>query len=292
MNNIIFAQHTGLVLEGGGLRGVYTAGVLDTFLKHKIEFPYCIGVSAGAAYGSSFISKQYGRNIEINRRYTADPRYLSFRNLIRTGNIFDWEFVFREIPLSLIPFDFDTFYKSSTRFRIGITNCQTGVTEYRDALGLSREELLNSMAASSSIPFVSKVSELNGNFYMDGAIADPIPVRQTFADGNSRAVVILTRNKDYRKKPVKSEYFINRYYREYPQLANAIIQRPALYNQTLEELDELEEQGKIFIIRPQSPVKVSRVEKNPQKLEELYQTACSETEAIIDKLKTWLSHNV
>lgn len=292
MEPLIFSQNTGLVLEGGGLRGIYTAGVLDVFLKHNIHFPYCIGVSAGAAYGSSYISEQYGRNIEINRRYTADPRYLSFRNLIWKGNIFDWEFVFREIPLSLIPFDFDTFYKSPTRFRIGITNCLTGAAEYHDAADLTRDELMDNLAASSSIPFVSKVMELNGNFYMDGAVADPIPVNQSFADGNSRAVVILTRNQEYQKKPVKSEYFINRYYRKYPQLANAIIRRPAVYNQTLDELDKLEEQGKIFVMRPQSPIKVSRVEKDPRKLEELYQTACVETEAIIDKLKLWLSHNV
>lgn len=286
MNNI------GLVLEGGGLRGIYTAGVLDVFLKHQVIFSYCIGVSAGAAYGVSYVSKQIGRNIEVNKRFTSDHRYLSFRNLIKTGNIFDNQFVYHEIPLKHIPFDFDTFYQSGIRFRIGITNCSTGNIEFRDGENLSRVELMDTLAASASLPLVSKMVKLNGSEYLDGGIADSIPIKQAFADGNTRAVVILTRNEGYRKSPIKYPWLIKKFYKDYPKLVKAILDRPAIYNQTLNWLDELEKQGKVFIIRPQKPVTVSRIEKNTQKILELYETACYEAELILPELKCWLENSL
>jgi predicted patatin/cPLA2 family phospholipase len=285
---LINMKDIGLVLEGGGLRGIYTAGVLDTFLKHQLIFSYVIGVSAGTAYGASYVSKQIGRNREVNLRFTSDPRYLSFYNLLKTGNIFDSNFVYHEIPSKLIPFDFDAFYQSGIRFQIGVTDCATGKIEFRDGNKLSPGELMDTLAASSSLPFVSKMATLQKKRYLDGGIADSIPIYQAFTDGNARAVVVLTRNKGYRKKPVRYQWVVKIFYRRYPNLVNAILCRPSIYNQTLDELEKMQEEGKIFIIRPQQTITVSRIEKNTQKLMDLYETACIETEQILPALKNWL----
>jgi predicted patatin/cPLA2 family phospholipase len=290
-NSLIFnTKGTGLVLEGGGLRGMYTAGVLDTFLKHRIVFHYCAGVSAGAAYGASYVSNQVGRNLEINKQFTSDPRYLSFRNLIKTGNIFDSNFVYHEIPLKLIPFDFEAFYQSEIRFRIGITNCNTGKIEFREGSNLRPEELMDTLAASSSLPFVSKIAYLNKKPYLDGGIADSIPIDQAFLDGNKRTVVVVTRNEGYRKHPTRNHWIIKKYYKNYPKLAASIITRASRYNETLEKLEQLQKEGLVFIIRPVKTVKVSRIEKNTKKLLELYETACQETELILPLLKKWLEN--
>lgn len=284
----ITTQNTALVLEGGGFRGMFTSGVLDALLEAQLAFPYVIGVSAGAAYGISYVSGQFGRNKEVNLKYTADPRYMSWRNLLRKGNLFDWDFVYGEVPDKLVPFDYTSFFNTSTEFVVGVTNVQSGKAEYLSTSDMGREELLAAITASSSLPFVSKMARLNGQLYMDGGLADSIPVVQALKKGNDRAVVVLTRDASYRKKAAKGQRLIRLAYRKYPRLVDAIVTRAERYNQTLDYLQQLEADGKVFIIRPYEPMPVSRIENNPQKLDALYQVGYEHLLAQLDALQEWL----
>lgn len=276
-----------LVLEGGGFRGMYTSGVVDAFLKHRIQFPYCIGVSAGAAYGISYVSKQFGRNKEVNLKYTADPRYMSFRNLIRKGNLFDWDFVYGEVPEKLVPFDYQTFFDSPTEFKIGMTHVKTGETQFASKSQLTKSELMQVITASSSLPFVSKMAAYKDELFMDGGITASIPFQQAFADGYNKAVVVLTRNGGYYKQTVKQPWIIKARYRKYPQLVKAILSRAERYNKDIEELERLEKEGIVFLIRPQGTMNVSRIENDPQKLDQLYQMGIQETENLLTQFKNW-----
>lgn len=281
---------TALVLEGGGFRGMYTSGVLDALLASRIEFPYVIGVSAGAAYGISYVSKQFGRNKEVNLKYTADPRYMSWGNLLKKGNLFDWDFVYGEVPNRLVPFDYTTFFNTSTEFMVGVTNVLSGKAEYLSTKSMNRQQLLAAITASSSLPFVSKIARLNGQSYMDGGLADSIPIERALNDGNERAVVVLTRDNDYRKHPPKGQWLMRMAYRNYPNLVEAILSRAERYNHTLDELDRLEKEGRVFIIRPQVSMPVSRFENNPQKLDVLYQVGYEYMLQQFDALQQWLNH--
>jgi predicted patatin/cPLA2 family phospholipase len=286
MNRAI--ANTALVLEGGGFRGMYTSGVLDAFLEKQLYFPYVIGVSAGAAYGISYISRQFGRNKEVNLKYTADPRYMSLGNLIRKGNLFDWDFVYGEVPDSLVPFDYDAFFRATTEFVIGVTNVETGQPEYFTTRGMSREQLLATITASSSLPFVSKIARINGMSYLDGGLADSIPVQQALLSGYERAVVVLTRNHHYRKKPASFQGLIKTCYKRYPHLVEALLTRADSYNNTLAQLEIMEKEGRVFVIRPQQKMSVSRIENNPQKLDALYQIGYEETLHQFSWLHKWL----
>ncbi|HUX54990.1 MAG TPA: patatin family protein [Williamwhitmania sp.] len=282
----------GLVLEGGGFRGIFTAGVLDTFLEQKLLFPYAVGVSAGAAYSVSYVSRQHGRNLEVNRRFTADPRYFSLGNYVKKRTFFDWEFVYKEVPLKHIPFDYKEFGRSSTRMRIGITNCTTGSAEFRNANGLSPDEFKQLLSATSALPFISQKIKIDGNFYMDGGIADSIPFEQAFADGCERLVIVLTRNAGYRKKSSKLIPLIKATYRNSPLLAEALATRSDRYNAVLDKIEALEQEGVLFVIRPKAPITVSRIENDPIKLEALYRTAQEEMKEVLPQLKKWLAEKV
>ncbi|WP_439183798.1 patatin-like phospholipase family protein [Carboxylicivirga taeanensis] len=284
------SSNTALVLEGGGFRGMYTAGVLDAFLYNGIRFPYVIGVSAGAAYGISYVSEQFGRNKEVNLKYTADPRYMSLGNLLRKGNLFDWDFVYGEVPDKLVPFDFDALFNSSTEFEIGVTNVQSGEAEYYSSRNLNRDELLAAITASSSLPFVSKMAKLHEQVYMDGGLADSVPVMHALNKGYERVVVILTRNKNYRKNPARFRGVIKACYRQYPKLVEAILSRADRYNKTLDELEQLEQAGRAYLIRPDQPMSVSRIENNAQKLDALYQQGFDEAKQQVQDLQYWLTH--
>lgn len=245
-------------------------------------------MSAGVAYGASYASEQFERNREVNLKYTADPRYMSFRNLITKGNLFDWDFVYNEIPNKLIPFDYDTLHQSSTEFKIGITNVETGDIRFVSGNKLSNADLMQAITASSSLPFVSHFVSFQDELYMDGGIADSIPVKQAITDGYPKAVVILTRNKGYRKEPIKQTRLVRWRYRKYPQLAEAILSRAERYNQTLDQLYRLEAEGKVFIIQPQGTMNVSRIENKPDKLDHLYKMGIKEAEQLLPQLTRWL----
>jgi predicted patatin/cPLA2 family phospholipase len=278
---------TGLVLEGGGFRGIYTAAVLDVFLREKLFFNYVIGVSAGAAYGVSYVSRQYERNLAVNR-YVSDKRYCSWRHYLRNGSYFNWDFVYREIPDKLIPFSFETFMNSGTRMRVVVTNCISGSAEYPDMNNISTDRFRKLLMATSSLPFISRMIEMDGNYYMDGGIADAIPVQQAFRDHLKRVVVILTRPEGYRKKVSRASSLIRIVYRKYPNMVKSFLERTERYNRTLDELEQLEKEGRVFIIRPESALKVARIENDPEKLKNVYDEAVRQMVNVLPRLKEWL----
>jgi len=281
------AEGTGLVLEGGGFRGIYTAAVLDVFLRENLFFNYVIGVSAGAAYGVSYVSRQYERNLAVNR-YVGDKRYCGWRNYFRNGSFFNWDFVYREIPEKLVPFSFEKFMASGARMRVAVTNCVSGNAEYPDLNNTSEERFRVLLTATSSLPFISRMVKIDGNYYMDGGIADAIPVQQAFRDHISKAVVILTRHAGYRKKQSRASQILKLVYRKYPNMVNAFLERTDRYNKTLDELEQLEREGRVFIIRPLSPLKVARMENDPEKLKNDYDEALQQMENVLPRLKEWL----
>jgi predicted patatin/cPLA2 family phospholipase len=280
-------EGVGLVLEGGGFRGIYTAGILDVFLRENIRFNYVIGVSAGAAYGVSYVSGQLERNLEVNR-YVSDKRYCSWKNFIRTGNYFNWEFVYREIPLNLIPFDYGRFSGSGIRMRIAVTHCVTGKSMVFDLNGSSPDRFCDLLTATSSLPFISRVKMIDGQPYMDGGISDAIPVKQALEDGNKRIVVILTRPPGYKKKNSGSRLLMKGIYHRYPGMVNSFLERAERYNNTLREIDRLESTGRAFVIRPKKALSVDRIENNPAKLRKVYDFSATEMQGILPGLKQWL----
>lgn len=278
----------GLVLEGGGFRGIYTAAVLDAFLKENLFFNYVIGVSAGAAYGVSYVSRQLERNLQVNE-YVSDKRYCSFRNLIKTGNYFNWDFIYKEIPMKIIPFDYEGFSSSTSRMQVVLTNCTTGKAEYKVLNNTSPDRFRDLLTATSSLPFISKIKEIDDQYYMDGGIADSIPVDKAFADGNERLIVVLTRDSTYRKEKMKGEYMLKLMYGKYPNMVRKFAERADSYNHTLEKLAFLEETGKVFVIRPTAPIPVSRMENDPELLKRVYHSTIREMNDTIPALRKWLS---
>ncbi|MCP8968137.1 patatin-like phospholipase family protein [Ectobacillus ponti] len=280
-------QHTGLVLEGGGMRGVYTAGVLEYFMEKDLYFPYTIGVSAGACNAASYLARQKERNKQVNIGYINHPNYLSYKNLWRKRQLFDMDFIFREIPTQHVPFDFNTYRDASERFLIGTTDCETGQPVYFDKEGTD-EEMLLLLQASSSLPFVAPIVEFRGKKLLDGGISDPIPLRKSQQDGNVKNILILTRNQGYQKKKSSFGWVAGRAYRQYPKLVESMLNRYQSYNETLQYIEEQEQEGKVFLIRPMEKLEVGRVEKDPQKLEALYMQGYRDAERLYDGLQRFL----
>lgn len=279
----------GLVLEGGAMRGIYTAGVLDFFMKQNQYFPYVIGVSAGACQACSYISHQKGRNRRVSMEFIHDRRYISYRNWIKNGELFGLDFMFHDIAEKLIPFDFTTFASSPQEFVVGTTNCITGETEYFYKSQNDCKTMFRACTASSSMPLVSKEIILNGKVYMDGGISDSIPVKKAFADGCEKVVVVLTRNKGYRKKPSSTSVELARLrYPNYPGLIKKIKDRYQDYNRISEELETMEQEKKVFLIRPSRPVVVKRVERNKKKLLNFYKEGFLDAKNCYSDLLSWI----
>lgn len=261
--------NTGLVLEGGGLRGVFTCGVLDCFMDHGIRFPFTVGVSAGACNGLSYMSGQRGRAKASNIDLMDEHHYIGFRYLLTQGCIMDFKLLFEDFPERIIPYDYDAYFSNPDRFVMVTTNCLTGKAEYFEEK-TSSKRVMDIVRASSSLPFVSPVAYVDGIPMLDGGIADSIPVEYALRQGYEKLVVILTRNKGYRKKESKmraSKVF----YRKYPCLQKALSERNAVYNKTMALIERLEEEGRIMVIRPLRPIEVGRMEKDTAKLTALYQ---------------------
>lgn len=260
---------TGLVLEGGGMRGVFTSGVLDAFMKHGLEFPYIVAVSAGACNGMSYVSRQPRRarlsNIDMLEKYD----YISLRHLLKKGCIFDPDLLYDELPYKLLPFDFDTFFTNPTIYEMVTTNCLTGKAEYLSERS-NRQRVLDIVQASSSLPYVSKIVNVDGKPMLDGGIVDSIPIERAMSLGYEHNVVILTRNRGYRKTghDRKIPHFI---YHSYPRLRVVLSRRLEAYNRQLQLVEQLEDDGRIICIRPEHPIEVHRIEKDVQKLERLYE---------------------
>lgn len=265
----MFVDGTGLVLEGGGMRGVYTAGVLESFLDHGLSFPYVIGVSAGACNAASYLSQQKGRNRRVNLEYISDSRYLSLKNYIKKRELFGMDFIFNEIPSKLIPFDFESFYQNNTEFVIGTTDCESGEPVYFNKSEYG-PDMLTVLKASSSLPFVSQEIFYKERYLLDGGISDSIPLKKAKSDGFEKNVVVLTRNEGYTKKPSRFGFLVKKRYPQYPGLQRALTRRYQMYNDTINEIIQEEKKGKLLIIRPSSPIKVGRLERSAARLEELY----------------------
>ncbi len=276
-----------LVLEGGGMRGQYASGVMEHFQGMGLRFPYVIGVSAGISNAASYVSGQAGRNREVIRRFAGDRRYFSWRNWVTQGNPFGMEFIYRELPKHL-PFDHEAFAGSGTRFRIGATDCGTGEAVYFDRGDAPMEEAL---WASASLPVVGRMARVNGRLYLDGGISDPIPFRQAAADGQSRRVVVLTRNRGFRKAgPGGAMRAAIRWrYRRFPELAGAVERQHETYNRALDELEAEEAAGRVWVIRPSRPLEVGRYSQDRGRLEELYENGRADAAACEGGLREFLS---
>lgn len=262
-------RNTGLVLEGGGMRGVFTSGVLDGFMKHDLYFRYVVAVSAGACNGMSYMSHQPRRARISNIDYLARYNYIGIRHLVTQGCIFDRELLYDKFPNQYLPFDFDTFFNNQCTFEMVTTNCQTGQAMYLSEKH-DRQRALDIVRASSSLPYVSKIVEVDGIPMLDGGIVDSIPVQRAIDMGHPFNVVVCTRNKGYRE--TGRDYKIPRFiYRNYPRLRVALSRRIAAYNKQLEMIDRMEATGQIICIRPERPMEVTRMAKDTAKLERLYE---------------------
>ena len=261
--------NTGLVLEGGGMRGVFTSGVLDAFMKHDLYFRYIVAVSAGACNGMSYVSRQPRRARISNIDYLARYKYIGIRHLVTQGCIFDRELLYDKFPNQLLPFDFDEYFKHAKDFEMVTTNCLTGKAMYLRETS-DRQRSLDIVRASSSLPYVSKIVTVDGIPMLDGGIIDSIPINRAIETGHEHNVVILTRNKGWRDtgKDRKVPAFI---YKNYPRLRVALSHRHVVYNQQIDLIDRLEAEGKITCIRPMRPMEVGRIENDVEKLERLYE---------------------
>jgi predicted patatin/cPLA2 family phospholipase len=278
----------GLVLEGGGMRGVYSAGVMEFFLEQNLYFPYVIGVSAGACNAASYLSKQKGRNKVVNIDFISDHRYLSWKNYYKKRQLFGMDFIFDEIPNKLVPFDYEAFFQNQSEFVIGTTDCNSGKPIYFKKNDYGRN-VLPILKASSSLPFVAPEVEFSGKKLLDGGISDPIPIKQAERDGFQKNIVILTQNEHYRKTSSRFHYFVKKKYRHFPGLVDALKHRHQHYNETLDYIEIQRENGNVFILRPIKPLKVGRMERNAERLTDLFEQGYLDAKNSYEELKTWIN---
>ena len=264
---------TCLVLEGGALRGIYTAGVLDEMQKDSLSIDTIIGVSMGSLVGINYVSNQPGRALRYNLTYCRDRRYISFHSFFKTGNLVNKNFAFYEIPNRLDPFDYDAFDSSSIEFLCTVTNVETGCAEYIPIKNSRRD--VEYLRAGGAMPGVSKIVEIDGKKYLDGGIADSIPVEEALLRQYDRIIVVLTQPIDYRKKNSSLRGLCS-IYRKYPKFVQTLKSRNERYNKTVEEILKLEEEKKIFVIRPSVKIPIKRVEKNPKIIQAQYDLGCSD----------------
>lgn len=261
-------EDTGLVLEGGALRGVFTCGALDWMMDNNIYFPYVVGVSAGACNGASFISRQRGRarysNIELLDQY----KYVGLKHFVRKGNIFDFNLLFHEFPHKILPFDFETYEKTDTCFEMVVSNCLTGEAEYKEEYH-DHDRLLEILKASCSMPFLSPIKTLDGTPMLDGGVCDSIPIERALTKGYAKQVIIVTRNKGYRKS-VDHLKLPSIFFRKYPKMRDAINNRCYVYNRQLDLVDQLEDAGKAIVIRPIETMTIGRLETDVNVLTHFY----------------------
>ena len=280
-----------LVLEGGSMRCLFTAGVLDVFLEQEMNFSYVIGVSAGSMTAMNYISRQPGRTRDVTLGFVNDSRYLSFRRMLRKRQIFNFDFLFGELSHELIPFDRETFEKSPQRFVAVATRCRTGLPEYFEK-GIC-SDIEAAVAASSSMPILSRMVTIDHRQYLDGGLSMPIPFKQAMKEGYEKVVLVLSRNHGYRKPPISRlhQKIYRRYFGPLPQLLSSIEEIPDRYNRLEDEIEQLEDEGKIFVIRPPKPVTVSRLERNRKNLEALYQEGREEGEKRLEAMRAYLGLN-
>ena len=276
----------GLVLEGGGHRGIYTAGILDVFAENKIFVDAVMGVSAGCVHGASFLSGQIGRSLRYTTKYCDNPKYMGLCSLITTGNFFNEDFCYYKLPETLDPFDNDAFDKNPTQFFAVCTDVKTGNPIYHECESLKGDKI-KWLQASASMPLVSKIIKIDDKLLLDGGISDSIPIQKMQEMGFEKNIVILTQEKGYTKKANSLLPIIKRVYKKYPQLINAIENRHIVYNQQLEYLEEQEKLGKVIILRPSEKPVAGRTEKDKEKIIATYNLGKKDALSMLEKIKTW-----
>ena len=278
----------GLVLEGGGMRGMFTCGVLDTLMDENIDVDLIIGTSAGALFGINYFSEQKGRAIRYNMKYAKDIRYMSRTSYLLTGNLVNKNFAFYKITTKKDPFDNDTFMKNKKDFYAVATDIDTGKPEYLKITNPVME--LEKLRASSALPLASKVVEIDNKKYLDGGISDAIPLDKALDFGLDKIIVVLTRPKGYRKKPLsdKSLSKINKKFKDYPKLLNTMKNRYKNYNDTLDAIEKLEKDKKIFVIRPDKNININIVKKDKKLLVDAYNLGVKNTNEVLNDLKDYL----
>lgn len=285
MNN----QKTALILEGGGVRGIFTAGVLDVFLQNDIKFDAVVGVSAGALFGVNLLSGQSGRALRYNKKYNRDFRYMGLFPLLTEGNIVSTDYAYRRVPYELDPFDNENYMKADTDMYAVVTNVQTGEPEYLRITDVFKQ--MDALRASGSLPAVSKPVEVDGHLYLDGGVSDSIPFEWAFEQGYEKIVVVLTRDIDYRKKPT-SKLVADIFLKKYPPIYEKMMVRHENYNRKVERLISLEQEKKVFIIRPTEPLVAGRLERNKDKIQMTYDQGQADAKAAMEHMKTYLSKGI
>lgn len=281
-------KDTALVLEGGGFRGMFTAGILDYFLEKDLFFEANYGVSAGAAYGVSYLSKQANRNLEVNQ-FISDKRYLSINNFLRTGSVLSWDFLYEEIPQRIVPFDYQEFRNSRSKLYVGTSNCLTGEPEFFQLNKANKEDFKTILTASSSLPFASPIVKYKGMQLLDGGLSDAIPFEHALSQGQEKVVVILTQAQGYIKKPLKLDALIKWHYRKHPHVYDMLHTRAERYNASIAKLEQLEEEGKAYLIRPKTKLAIGRLENDPNKTAKVFHEAFELAQQEYPKLMEWLN---
>lgn len=277
----------GLVLEGGGHRGIYTAGILDVFAQNNISFNGIMGVSAGCIHGVSFLSGQIGRSVRYTTRFCNNPSYMSFKSLIKTGDFFNVDFCYYKLPETLDPFDNDAFDKNPTPFYAVCSDVKTGKAVYHKCDSV-RGEKIKWIQASASMPLAAKIVKIDEGEFLDGGITDSIPIKKMQELGYSKNIVILTQEAGYRKKPNSLLPLIKRVYKKYPELINAIQNRHIIYNQQLDYLEEQEKLGNVIIIRPSQKPQAGRIEKDKEKILSTYNLGRNDAEKLLETVKNFI----
>lgn len=266
---MILNSRAGLVLEGGGMRGIFTIGVLDNLMDRGIEFPYTVGVSAGACNGLSYLSGQRGRAKYTNTELLEKHRYIGFRHLLTKRNIMDFDLLFHKLPEEIYPYDYKALAQNANRFEMVTTSCLTGKACYFEEKN-DPKRVIEIVKASSSLPFVCPITFVDGEPMLDGGISDSIPVERAWSQGFDNNLIVLTRNRGYRKpdKPSRIPFF---FYRKYPNAKEAIRNRNLMYNKQMELVEKLEDEGRAVVLRPERPVEVDRMERDTKKILALYE---------------------
>lgn len=278
---------SGLVLEGGGNRGIFTSGVLDAFVENGITFPYVIGVSMGSCNAASYLGKNIRRQHDFIVKFTNDKRYMGFSSYRKTGEFFNMGWLFGELSYDKIPLNHEEFERCGSVLCAVLTNAQTGKAEYFYPKDL-REYGCPILRASCSMPLVTKGVDIGGIHYFDGGVADSIPLQRAFDDGCKKAVVILTQDETFVKQPVKAAGIMKRLYKKYPLLTDTLINRHNIYNEQRKFVEEEEKKGNIFVIRPAKPLNCTSMERDVAKLEAIYQLGYLQGKKSIGRIKEFL----
>ncbi|MBE6753948.1 MAG: patatin family protein [Ruminococcaceae bacterium] len=276
----------GLVLEGGGMRGAFTAGVLQALHSEGFRFDYIAGVSAGALTAISYISGQPRRNYDTFVEYAGDPRYMGIAHLHSSGSFFNFDFVLGDLVYDLLPLDFDAFWESPCRLRIGVTDCETGRAIFYDKEALRGDRRLTLLRASSSLPLIAPIVEWQGKHLMDGGLASPIPIEASLDDGNDRHIIVMTRDAEYQARKMKNMKLIERKYARFPAFIQLLRQRHVIYEERRRLCYELEKQGKAVVIAPRQPITITRYEKGREKLAALHDRGLIDTAYKLDAIRT------